>query len=77
MEFLACQVPVVATRVGDQAQWLPRDYVGLAGPGDVMSLAGAIESQLKSPEILDAPSVIDWNSLGGKLDEFLQGISRS
>ncbi|MDQ8202374.1 glycosyltransferase family 4 protein [Pelagicoccus sp. SDUM812003] len=73
-EYVACSVPVVATRVGDHGQLLPENHPGWANPGDSESLADAIERQLHQAMLVSPPTSLDWSALGAKLDSFLTEV---
>ena len=73
-EYMACSVPVVATRVGDHAQLLPESHPGWAQPGNPESIASAIERQIKDPVVTPLPSALEWSNLGTSLDQFLAKI---
>ncbi len=70
-EYLACGVPIVATRVSDHAEILALAPQSLCKPDDVEDLARAIRQQLRSPQRLEFDQTLAWKDLGKRLDERL------
>ncbi len=74
-EYLACGVPIVATRVSDHAEILALAPQGLCKPDDVEDLARAIRQQLRFPQRLAFDRTLAWKDLGERLDERLGSLS--
>ncbi len=74
-EYLACGVPIVATRVSDHAEILARAPQGRCRPGDPDDLARAIRQQLRFPQRLEFDRTLAWKDLGERLDERLGRLS--
>lgn len=73
-EYLACNTPIVATRVTDLPILLAQCPKGLCEPGDTASLAAAILDQLQTPCIVKFPQEFTWQSLAKKLGDGLRAI---
>lgn len=73
-EYLACEVPVVATRVSDLEQLLGNISEALCGPGDAEDLARAIRWQLKNRRTLPLPKKLTWEKLSDKLKAKLKNL---
>ena len=71
VEYLACQLPVVATRTGDHQRILGAQHPGLIPPEDPNSLAQAIQQQLQNRVISPIPTQSTWESLAHTIDQFL------
>jgi len=66
-EYLACGVPIVATRVSYHAEVFSPIPQALCEPGDAGSLELAIDRQLNSPRIMPLSNGLTWNRLAEKL----------
>ncbi|TPQ25501.1 glycosyltransferase [Methylomonas koyamae] len=73
-EYLACGKPVVATRVSDHAEVFKDAPTSLCEP-IADDMARAISSQLEHPEIVAYPVVLDWQSIGQKLNQELAKLA--
>jgi glycosyltransferase involved in cell wall biosynthesis len=71
-EYLACGVPVAATRVTDIPDMLAELPEALCRPGDPADLARAIRTQLERPQTVPFPESLTWEALGKKLSAALQ-----
>lgn len=69
-EYLACQRPVVATRVADHASVFAAAPGALCEPG-AEDMARAIRRQLDTPALVDFPLQLDWQVIGRDLHELL------
>lgn len=72
IEYMACSLPIVATRCGDALRLLGEDYPGLAHPSQPESLAEAILRQLRRPVPPPDPDSWRWQRLGERLVSFLE-----
>ncbi len=72
VEYMACAVPIVATRVGDVKKMLNDD--SLCKPNDSYDLAEKIRAQLKSGKAVYRKDVRDytWGKIAAKLDNILK-----
>lgn len=79
MEYIACGVPVVATRVGDVVDVL-KDYQGsLAEPGNAEDLAEKITAALSLKKRPDYSKIVEqhgWEKLARKLNSELVKLRR-
>ena len=73
-EYLACRVPVVATRVSNHAEIFAAAAQGICEPGNAEDMALAIRFQLESPRVVDFPKDITWQNLGQRLSEALEEV---
>ncbi len=73
-EYLACGVPIVATRVSDHAEILAQAPQGLCRPGDPDDLARAIRLQLHAPQRVDFTGQLSWSNLAERLDQGLRAL---
>ena len=73
-EYLACGVPIVATRVSNHADILARAPQGLCRPGDPDDLARAIRLQLHAPQRVDFTEQLSWRNLAERLDQGLRAL---
>ncbi len=73
-EYLACGVPIVATRVSDHAEILAQAPQGLCRPGDADDLARAIRLQLLAPQRAEFTDQLSWSSLAERLDRDLRAL---
>lgn len=74
-EYLACGVPVVATRVSNHAEVFAEAPQSICEPGDPEAMALAIRSQLESPQIAGFPVDMTWENLGERLSGALEGLT--
>ncbi|MGV7222853.1 MAG: glycosyltransferase [Nitrospinales bacterium] len=74
-EYLACGVPIVATRVSDIAQTLSDIPEALCKPGDIDEMERALKFQLETPTIAKLPDSLTWESLGKKFRNVLESLS--
>jgi len=72
MEYFACGVPVVVSDVSDYASYFPESFACVSKPSDPVSLADAIINQLEARKMVDANSVISWEELTARLNEYIQ-----
>lgn len=76
-EYLACEVPVVATRVADHEKIFADAGQGLCRPEDPADMARAIQAQLQSPQRVAMDGRLSWEHLGERLAGALAGLSRA
>jgi glycosyltransferase involved in cell wall biosynthesis len=76
-EYLACEVPVVATRVASHAEIFSDAAQGICEPGNVEDMASAIRNQLELPQIVNFPDNLTWENLGQKLSDALEKVLES
>ncbi|WP_305908258.1 glycosyltransferase [Methylomarinum sp. Ch1-1] len=69
-EYLACEKPVVATRVSGHEQIFKGTASSLCEP-DPVDMARAIRSQLTDPQIASFPESLAWESIGRILHDSL------
>jgi len=74
-EYLACGVPIVATRVSDIAQTLSDIPEALCNPGDIDEMERALKFQLETPTVAKLPDSLKWESLGNKFRNVLERLS--
>lgn len=74
-EYLACEVPIVATRISDMEDLFSETPEILAEPGDAESLAAAITLQQKQRIIPPIPAGLDWESLTNTVDTALKQVA--
>jgi len=70
-EMVACNLPVVAARVGASAEIMKEYPDFLFSPGDHQSLADAVKKQLKKPNRVQI-TVPTWETLATKLGLLIQ-----
>jgi len=70
-EYLACQIPVVCTRIANYSDYFSESSFTLCEPGNVEALMEQIKVQLKEREICPFPEELKWHVLGKKLETFL------
>jgi len=75
-EYLACGVPVVATRVATLPEALACLPEALCAPGDADDMARAISVQLERPQAVPFPESLTWGALGRKLSQALQACAQ-
>ena len=73
-EYLACNVPVVATRVSNYEDLLEGAPAAICSPGDPKALATAIRAQLSDPVRVPLQRVRSWSSLAHDLAVAVQRI---
>jgi|SRR5215469_4748855 len=73
-EYLACGVPIVATRVTDLAETLAACPQGLCTPGDVGALMEALRKQLRAPCRMPFPEHMTWESMAATLADDLTRV---
>ena len=73
VEMAGCNIPLVATNVGETAVLFRKHPASLYTAGDPASLARAVTGQLENPETVDLP-VSSWRALAGRLDALLTSI---
>lgn len=72
VEYMACKVPIVATRVGDVAILL-KNYKGLCNPNDVEDLKDKIKFQIeKKDNNYGDVKNYSWNKIAEKLNSILK-----
>lgn len=72
-EYLACERPIVATRVAGHELILAQYQTSLCSP-DVEAMAAAIDRQIKSPVVATFPESMDWRYIGRSLFGALTGL---
>jgi len=70
-EYLACQVPIVATDISDYKRHFSNPENVFCTPGDVNELAAKIIAQLNHPHVNTFPMELSWQSLGEKFEASL------
>lgn len=73
-EYLACEVPIVSTRVSNIPEILSDIPEALCNPGDADEMANAIKWQLETPTIVPFPESLKWESLGKKFRQVLERL---
>jgi glycosyltransferase involved in cell wall biosynthesis len=73
-EYLACQVPVVTTRVANYADFFTKVPQAICSAGDVEEMMRAISMQLESPQLVSFPEELTWEQLGKKLSLALLNV---
>ena len=73
-EYLACDVPIVSTRVSDIPKILSDVPEALCNPGDADDLAKAVKWQLETPTVAKLPDSLKWESLGKKFRNVLERL---
>lgn len=76
-EYMACDVPIVATRVSDLSATLSGIPEALCDPGDSDDMARAIMYQLTTPQRVTLPVQLKWKYLGDKLTLALEQLCHS
>ena len=71
-EYLACQIPIVATRMSDHVEVFNEVPQALCEPDDSGSLAAAIAIQIKSPMLVAFQDDLTWKRLAEKLSSTLE-----
>ncbi|MDF3030873.1 MAG: glycosyltransferase [Moraxellaceae bacterium] len=69
-EYLACERPIVATRIAGHETVLGSGAQGLCGQ-DPDDMARAIERQMQDPEILPFPAHLDWRAIAAQMERAL------
>jgi glycosyltransferase involved in cell wall biosynthesis len=70
-EYMACHIPIVATRVTDLPTVLAQCPMGLCEPDDTASMVTAILNQLETPCSVKFSQEYTWASLSEKLGNVL------
>ncbi|PKM10189.1 MAG: hypothetical protein CVV13_13995 [Gammaproteobacteria bacterium HGW-Gammaproteobacteria-3] len=73
-EYLACDKPVVATRVSNHEQIFNAAPASLCAP-DPQDMARAIRSQLEHPQVAPFPETMGWESIGRILHQSLTQLA--
>jgi len=73
-EYIACGVPIVATKVSNHEKIFSDAPQSLCEPGSPESMASAILAQLKIPQLKNYPETLTWEKLAGKLSKALESI---
>lgn len=73
-EYLACDVPIVSTRVSNIPEILSDIPEALCNPGDSDEMAKAIKWQLETPTLVPFPESLKWESLGKKFRQVLERL---
>jgi glycosyltransferase involved in cell wall biosynthesis len=76
-EYLACSVPVVATRVSNHAEIFSDALQGICKPGDAQDMARAIRFQLETPQLVNFSKNLTWEHLGEKLSDALEKLIKN
>lgn len=70
-EYIACRVPIVATKVSDHERIFASVPRALCEPGSAESMAAALKAQLSSPEVIEHSAQLAWPDLAEKLSRAL------
>lgn len=73
-EYLACEVPIVSTRVSDIPEILSDIPEALCNPGDTDEMVNAVKWQLENPTLARFPNSFTWKSLGKKFRQVLERL---
>ena len=73
-EYIACGVPIVATKVSNHEEIFADAPQSLCEPGNPESMASAIQAQLKTPQLINNTGNLSWERLAGKLSTALESI---
>lgn len=73
-EYLACDAPIVSTRVSNIPGILSDIPEALCNPGDADDMAKAIKWQLKTRRLVPFPERLKWEALGKKFGQVLEGL---
>lgn len=73
-EYLACNVPIVSTRVSNIPDILSNIPEALCDPGDADEMAKSIKWQLETPTLVPFPESLKWESLGNKFRQVLEKL---
>jgi glycosyltransferase involved in cell wall biosynthesis len=73
-EYIACGIPIVATNVSNHKEIFADAPQSLCEPGSPESMASAIQTQLKSPQLIRNSGSLAWNNLAGTLSEAIKNI---
>jgi glycosyltransferase involved in cell wall biosynthesis len=73
-EYLACNAPIVSTRVSNIPEILSDIPEALCNPGDADEMAKAIKCQLETPTLVPFPDRLKWESLGKKFRQVLERL---
>jgi glycosyltransferase involved in cell wall biosynthesis len=73
-EYLACKVPITATKISDIPEMLKEYPEALCSPGDVNDLMRAIRYQLKEQKIFPFLEELTWQSLGRRTFESINTL---
>lgn len=76
-EYMAQEVPIVATRVSNLAALLEDAPQSLCEPDDVADLARAMRAQLRSPQRAPMPAAWTWQRIGDRLAVVLDDVVRT
>ena len=76
-EYLACRVPVAATRVGQATAALADIPQALCQPDDADDLARVLKAQIAAPVLAPVPTELAWETLAGRLETELEGVLAS
>jgi glycosyltransferase involved in cell wall biosynthesis len=71
VEYMACGLPIVATRSGDNTRVLGEAGGQLVETSDPVQLGDSIIKQLDRPIEPPFPEKWQWSKLGSRLDQFL------
>lgn len=74
-EYLACQTPVVVTRVANYADLFAATPAALCEPNQVEDMVRALDAQLKSPQCVEFTQHLTWEHLGRKLAHALISVT--
>ncbi len=80
VEYMACNVPIVATRVGDVSRILKKFPKSLCEPDDAASMKAVISSQMEKGRIPYRKHMMDntWDAIAKEFDKVLrQGIKKA
>ena len=70
-EYLACERPVVATRVAGHESWFADAPRSLCEP-DRRDLARVLAGQIRHPRVAGFPLQLEWQSIAGQLQQALR-----
>ena len=72
-EYIACEIPIVATRVAEAPLVLHSVPAALVPPNDAESLALAIEKQLREPTLVSPEHTVTWHEAAAPIAEWIRG----
>lgn len=74
VEYMACEVPIVATRVGDVEVILSKHQSSLCSPDDIKDMKNHVISKFKSKKCKYDKELKDytWDAIARKLDKILR-----
>ena len=78
VEYMACDVPIVATRVGDVAKILSKFPQSLCDPDDEQSMKKAIQNQIGKRKVPYRKHMMEntWDAIAKRLDAAIQSMKK-